>query len=622
MSWDTHAGSAPWMDRLSRSTGVAVVAEGLAPGDRLRVSTAVLRAAGMVDADSVDEESVAAEVALMQQLLESRSTVIDANDRLVAADALQEYALTTSSAELFERTVAAVTPWLSDRTLTSWARCHWLISFGTVSGRRYPYRRAGFPYPNAEAALHEAWMTSQREELPNLRFAATMAQINVARALGDYAAAETLVARLGQECNPAHPIQVVNRMNQLAAQLAYHGRYADALVAEGSALEAARQAQAPVDELWNEWLTLAQLLIGAGRCDEAHALTDEHAHKFSGLFQQVMRVVGDSALLWAARSDRSPSYVERLRACAAAVREMGWANYMTCIPQVVAVLWADALEHGIEREFIVAAIRRRRLAAPALYVPAWPWRLRVRLLGGFAIERDDVPVALGPKAPMKPIELLKLLAAAPQHKADVQQLFGWLWPATPPAAAKAALDVALFRLRKLLGVDAAVVLSAGKVQLVASHVWVDAAAFEAWQDDALRQLDTRARSPAAGALAERLFADYQGPLFGDDVPTAWSIAPRERLHGKFLELVGGLGRFYEAGGEWANARRIYDRGLARDPLAEEFHRGLIRCELAVGEPAAALHAYRRCREVLSVVLGISPSPATLALVSKVRGFGA
>jgi LuxR family transcriptional regulator, maltose regulon positive regulatory protein len=618
MSWDTHVGAIPWIKRLDQSPSSAA---SLMPGDRLRVSTALLRAAAMGETYRADEQAVATHVENALAMLEDRSNGIDANDRLVAADTLQEHALFTAAPALFERTVAAITPYLADRALTAWARCHWLISFGTVSGRRYPYRRTGFPYENANEALQEAWATSHREQLPNLRFAATSALINISRVLGDDGTTEALVTRLVAECNPAHPIQVNIRMGQRSAQLACKGRYAEALVDALAALEAAAQAKMPLSEWWTDWLNEAQILIGMGHCDDAAALMREHEHKFTGVYQQAIRIVAASAELWAARRDGAPDYVDRLRACMADIKAMGWVNYMTAIPLVVSEIWADALEHGIEREFIAPAIRRRRLTAPALYAPSWPWPVRVRVLGRLEIERDDVPVTLGAKAPMKPLELLKVLAAAPQHKVDVNQVQGWLWPESSDAAAKDALGVALHRLRKLLGSDEAITLSAGKLQLSAKHVWIDAAAFESWLDEAQRKLDDGREAPSASVLAERLFADYRGRLFGDDEPTAWSIGPRERLHGKFLQLVNSLGRFYEVRKDWAGARRIYERGLAQDQLAEEFYRGMIRGDIAVGELAGARRTFRRCKEVLSLVLGVAPGPDTLDLISKLPGLG-
>ena len=366
MSWATNVGGAAWVERLNRSATAANV---LAPGHQLRVTAALLRAAAMDETYRVNEESiaVATDSALLQ--LEGTSPDIDVNDRLLAADALQEHAMNTGQPALFERTVAAITPHLPNRSLTSWAKCHWLISFGTVSGRRYPYQKVGFPYATAEAALQEAWTTCQREGFADLRFAATLALINVARAAGDDEQARTLVARLDAECNPARPTQVYNLMSQKALQFARDGHYAAALKANDAARDAAGRAQLPLSELWSGWITNAQILIALNRCEEAGAFMREHAPEFSGVFRQAMEILAASADAWPARRDAAPDYGERLRRCMADVRAMGWTNYMTAIPAIAAHLWSDALEHGVEREFIVAAIRRRRLAPPARYAP-------------------------------------------------------------------------------------------------------------------------------------------------------------------------------------------------------------------------------------------------------------
>ena len=202
MSWSTQAGAAPWLQRLE---ACAAAAADLPPGDRLRVATAVVRSAGMGAEYRVNEASVAAEVQKILATLETRSSEIAANDRMIAADALQEHALITTTIELFERTVAAATPCLADPALTPWAKCHWLISFGTASGRRWPYRKQGFPYASAEDALRDAWTIAQHEGLQGLRFAATCNLVNVARAKGDRSACDALVARLEAEYDPRSP---------------------------------------------------------------------------------------------------------------------------------------------------------------------------------------------------------------------------------------------------------------------------------------------------------------------------------------------------------------------------------------------------------------------------------
>jgi DNA-binding SARP family transcriptional activator len=616
LSWNSNIGGKTWVKRLSE---LLPYADALAEDERLAVSTAMLHATSMDETYTTDDAATSAEVDRVIAVLEGDSTEIDANARVLAADALNEHSLATGNRSLFERAVAAATPWLADRNLSSWAKCHWLISFAVSSGRRWPYTRSGFPYASAQGALEESWKTANREELASLRFAATNGMLNVAGAFGDLELARTLLTRFEAEYNPAHPRQLELLLTQKAMYFGRCGHYAEALAAVDATIEAAGRAELQLAELWSPWLTRIGALIGLERHEEAASEACEHEPKFSGVFARIFAIAAATAHLRRAKRDGAQDYVERLRACMAEVRGLGWGNYFTAIPLIVAEIFADALEHGIERDFIVAAIRRRRLKPPARYAPAWPWRVRIRALGPLEIECDDVPVRFGAKAQLKPLEVLKVLIAMPQHRADLQQLHSRLWPDATEDAAKAALEVAVHRLRKLLNCDDALRISAGKLSLSPEHVWVDASAFEAWLPDAQRELDAQPATAAADLLAERLFRDYRGPLFGDDEASPWSIGARERLHQGFLRLVLGLGRFHEVHKDWPRAAAIYERGLAQDQLAEEFYRGLIRCHLVRNEPAAAMLVFRRCREILSVVLGIAPAAATRDLVAKVAG---
>jgi LuxR family maltose regulon positive regulatory protein len=61
------------------------------------------------------------------------------------------------------------------------------------------------------------------------------------------------------------------------------------------------------------------------------------------------------------------------------------------------------------------------------------------------------------------------------------------------------------------------------------------------------------------------------------------------------------------------ADTLYQRAIELDPLAETFHQRLILAYKAQGQVAEALSAYRRCRDVLSVTLGVEPSAPTQAV---------
>ena len=50
--------------------------------------------------------------------------------------------------------------------------------------------------------------------------------------------------------------------------------------------------------------------------------------------------------------------------------------------------------------------------------------------------------------------------------------------------------------------------------------------------------------------------------------------------------------------------------LELDPLAESIYRRLMELQLHQGRRAEALETYRRCRQILSVVLGLAPCKET------------
>jgi DNA-binding SARP family transcriptional activator len=96
------------------------------------------------------------------------------------------------------------------------------------------------------------------------------------------------------------------------------------------------------------------------------------------------------------------------------------------------------------------------------------------------------------------------------------------------------------------------------------------------------------------------------------------LGRRDRLRSRFLRLVAAHGAALERLGRSNQAADGYRRALELEPLAEEIYPCLMRCHLEQDEPAQALETYRRCRQMLSVVLGVSPSPQTEKLAECAR----
>ncbi len=88
---------------------------------------------------------------------------------------------------------------------------------------------------------------------------------------------------------------------------------------------------------------------------------------------------------------------------------------------------------------------------------------------------------------------------------------------------------------------------------------------------------------------------------------------RDRWRGKFLGLVSRAGLAYERAGQMELALDVYRRGVEADPLCEELYQRLMGCYRNQGKRAEADGVDRRCREVLSVTLGLRPDAQTESL---------
>ncbi len=130
--------------------------------------------------------------------------------------------------------------------------------------------------------------------------------------------------------------------------------------------------------------------------------------------------------------------------------------------------------------------------------------------------------------------------------------------------------------------------------------------------DRPRQRATRDADPAPGDVPAAL-ALYRGHFLALDAPVPWTLPPRDRLQARLVRAVLAAGDALERQGEWSRARALYERALDVDNLAEAIYRRLMVCLREAGDAAGALTTYRRCRELLSIVLGRAPSPETEAV---------
>ncbi len=258
--------------------------------------------------------------------------------------------------------------------------------------------------------------------------------------------------------------------------------------------------------------------------------------------------------------------------------------------------FAFALHAQIEVGLTRGLIKRWNIPANSPANIDWPWQLKISTLGRFEILIEDAQPKFSRKPPARLLALLKALIVFGGRDVAEQKLIDALWPDEDGDAAAKSVNVAITRLRKLLGGTETIEVADGKISLNRDLVWIDAFAFEQC-----------AAHPEQRDAALEL---YRGEFLGADGDAAWTIPTRERLRSRFVQLIEASASAHEAKHAWDEAANLYQRGIDADPLFERFHQGLMRCYVNAERNAEALSVYRRLRQTLSVSLGVRPSAYT------------
>ena len=281
-------------------------------------------------------------------------------------------------------------------------------------------------------------------------------------------------------------------------------------------------------------------------------------------------------------------------------------------PGPVGELCNEALGAGIAVESARRLIQRYRLPPPANAGWEWPWAFRVHVLGRFRLLKEGAPVRFSRRTQRKPLELLQALIAFGGTEVGAGTLTDALWPDSEGDAGYHALESALYRLRQLLGAPDAVRMAGSKLSLDRRQFWVDM-----WELERELHAGTRGESELSAHLS-RIRALYEGHFLEHEGEKAWALKTRQALRDRFLRYLRDAARAYENRRVWQEAARLYHTGLELDPLGEDLYRGLMVCYRELGDHSEALQAYRRCRELLTRLLGVPPNAKTQAIYHSVR----
>jgi len=244
--------------------------------------------------------------------------------------------------------------------------------------------------------------------------------------------------------------------------------------------------------------------------------------------------------------------------------------------------------------------------------------VHVETFGGFSVRIGGRRLRFGRKAPLRPLNLLKYLAAHGGRDLPDVQVAGTLWPDGKGVPALGSLAVTLHRLRRLLGESDAVIYRDGCIGLDPRHVWCDAVAFE-------RMLDQAARTDREAErlrLTARALALYRGEFLAGEEREAWIAPVRQRLRERFVLACSAQGERLAAAARWEEARTCFQRGLEVDETAEVLCLGLMTCYAALRQPLAAVSVYRRFALALANHSGAKPAMSTRTLYQQLLKQGA
>ena len=282
----------------------------------------------------------------------------------------------------------------------------------------------------------------------------------------------------------------------------------------------------------------------------------------------------------------------------------------------LADLAAFSLERAIASEFVRQLVRRRELPGPPTRMPAWPWRVRIHTLGRFELLVDDRPVAFDVKTPKRPLALLKALIALGGQGVAEHVLADALWPDDDADSAHNSLGVTLHRLRKLIPGGADLIqLRGGRLSLDEASCWVDAHAFEQAAGPPGRGPDSTGQyAPAMG----QAIALYTGHFLDEEGGAPWCLGAREKLRNLYQRLIVAHTNALIERGDFEVALACLQQALEIDEQDERFHQGIMRCAIAMRQPAVGLAAYMRLKRTLLLLLGVSPSADSELLHLRLR----
>ena len=268
-----------------------------------------------------------------------------------------------------------------------------------------------------------------------------------------------------------------------------------------------------------------------------------------------------------------------------------------------------ALEWGIETEFVQRYVRTLILwmIPPKAELTAWPWPIRISTLGEFNVAVNNVPINISAKRDSRPYRLLEALVELGGN-CNLSQLIEHFYQQEVSSKIQQQFHTHIYRLRKLLGYEEAVLIQGERIKLNPKLCWIDADALEQSSQTYLKHT----QAGQSESAWQNVLSLYHGEYLAHSNHTSEVIVRREHLRSLFLQTV--YERLARGRDNDEQKIKLCQRVLGIEPLAEPLYRHLIKLYLKQERRDMAETVYAQCRRLLLAQLDIEPSDQTRLLL--------
>ena len=386
-----------------------------------------------------------------------------------------------------------------------------------------------------------------------------------------------------------------------------------------TAIELTIQLGTPIPLLYNSW---AQTIIYAElnefeACEKSIIDAKNINKKIKSAQFDFLGLLTRAWLAW--KQNDKAKCIHHLRSSFLIGKKNGYLNVPYKIPSILARLCAVALEAEVELSFTRALITKLQLIPPDFDArEKWPWLFRFNTLGKFEIIKDNLPIHFSGKIQQIPLALLKALIGLGPENVSIEFLMDSLWPDAEGDHAHNSFNVALNRLRKLLGNENIVQLTGGQLSLNPDLCQIDI--YE------LKKLLVLAENALANPdFSEHGFKKYirrledinKGTFLSGEDRYSWIFPVRESLASEMRQIFIKTALCYETSNQPQNEIMYLNKALKLDNLSEETIQKILVCYHRLNRKAEGVQLFKQWEKRLWNTLGIQPGKRSIQILEEI-----